>query len=333
MPHEIRPWAAIADRYDCTVLLGNGASIAVSQSFSYESLLRRAYDRGFIPDDARRLFDFFGTHDFELILRLVWQAANVNRSLEIPDARTQAAYINVRDCLIQTVRDIHPEYDQVSGHLPNIYQFLKRFKTVVSLNYDLLVYWTMTWGLDIEDRHSFKDCFLGSEFDSDWQRFRQPIWGDRSTTLVFYAHGSLVLARNLVEQEKKIHNRQAGLLAAILGEWQSARVVPLFVSEGTWDQKVSSIQNSYYLSTVYREVLASRRNTLVVYGWGFWEQDIHLLKRMANTGITRVAVSVFRGDQAYCNRVSETIRANLGPLVEVEFFDSESSGCWINPAV
>jgi hypothetical protein len=53
---------------------------------------------------------------------------------------------------------------------------------------------------------------------------------------------------------------------------------------------------------------------------------------MKDTGINRVAVSVFRGDQAYCNRVFQTIRDELGAHVEVEFFDSESPGCWIHPA-
>ena len=172
----------------------------------------------------------------------------------------------------------------------------------------------------------------GGAFDDDWQRFRQPIRGDRSTSLVFYAHGSLVLCRNLVEKERKIHNLQDGLLEAVLQRWQNGEVVPLFVSEGTWPQKVASIQNSYYLSTVYREVLKSQRDTLVVYGWGFAEQDIHLLQRMKDTGINRVAVSVFRGDQAYCNRVLQTIHDELGARVEVEFFDSESPGCWIHQA-
>lgn len=85
----------------------------------------------------------------------------------------------------------------------------------------------------------------GGAFDDDWQRFRQPIRGDRSTSLVFYAHGSLVLCRNLVEQERKIHKLQDGLLEAVLQRWQNGEVVPLFVSEGTWTQKVASIQNSY----------------------------------------------------------------------------------------
>lgn len=332
MPFEIRPWDAIAEHYGCTILLGNGASISVSPSFSYGSLLQHAAERNLLSDDTRRLFDFFQTNDFELVLRIVWQASNVNRSLGIQDDRTHAAYVGLRDCLIQTVRDIHPEHGAVSAYLPSIYQFLKRFKTIVSLNYDLVVYWAMTYGLDIDDQHAFKDCFVaGGVFNDDWQRFRQPIRGDRSTSLVFYAHGSLVLCRDLVEQERKIHNLQNGLLEAVLQRWQNGEVVPLFVSEGTWAQKVASIQNSYYLSTVYREVLKSQRDTLVVYGWGFAEQDIHLLRRLKDTGINRVAVSVFRGDQVYCNRVFQTIRDELGAHVAVEFFDSESPGCWIHP--
>lgn len=334
MPFVIRSWDDISANYGCTILLGNGASIAVSPSFTYQSLLGHAAERRFLPEDVQQLFQFFRTHDFELVLRIVWQASNVNRSLQIPDQRTHAAYVRLRDGLIQTVRDIHPEYGYVSAHLPNIYQFLKRFRTVISLNYDLVLYWAMTYGLDVEDQHAFKDCFVGGGvFSDDWQRFRQPIGRERSTTLVFHAHGSLVLCRSLVEQELKIHNQGAHLLEAILQLWQNEQMVPLFVSEGTWEQKVTSIQNSYYLSTVYREVLKSPRNTLVVYGWGFADQDLHLLQRMSGTGINRVAVSVFRGDQAYCNRVFQTIHDTFGPHVAVEFFDSESPGCWIHPAL
>jgi len=330
MPFEVKHWEAIAESYGCTILLGNGASISVNPRFSYTSLLEHATEQNLFPENSQQLFDFFHTSDFELVLRIVWQASNVNRSLQIPDDRTNAAYIGLRDCLIQTVRNIHPEHDAVAARLPNIYQFLKRFKTVISLNYDLVVYWAMTYGLDIDDQHAFKDCFLGGTFDDDWQRFRQPIFGNRSTSLVFYAHGNLALCRNLIEEERKIHNNQGGLLEAILQRWQSGEVVPLFVSEGTWQQKVASIQNSYYLSTVYREVLKSPRDTLVVYGWGFAEQDIHLLRRMKDTGINRIAVSVFRRNQAYCNEAFQRIHDELGAHIDVEFFDSESPGCWIH---
>lgn len=222
-------WAQIAPNYHRgTILLGNGASIAVSPSFGYGSLLDHAQRRGLLADDVDRLFRFFGTSDFELILRLVWQASNVNRSLQIPDDRTHQAYLNVRECLIQAVRDVHPEYDLVSGQLPGMYQFLKGFDTVISLNYDLLVYWTMTYGLNVQDGHLFKDCFQRSgAFDDAWMRFREP-FRERTNTLVFYPHGSLALCRNAVERELKIHNAGEGLLEAILQAWRSEQVVPLW---------------------------------------------------------------------------------------------------------
>jgi hypothetical protein len=332
MLYPVMQWAQIADNYRRgTIVLGNGASIAVSPSFGYGSLLDHAQGRGLLTDDVNRLFQFFGTFDFELILRLVWQASNVNRSLRIPDDRTHQAYLNVRECLIQAVRNVHPDYELVSDQLPSMYQFLRNFDTVLSLNYDLLVYWTMTYGLNVQDGHLFKDCFLGNgAFDDSWWRFRTPL-RERTNTLVFYPHGSLALCRNAVEQEFKIHNSnsEAGLLEAILQEWCRERVVPLFVSEGTMQQKVSSIQNSYYLSTVYREVLTSQQVTLTLYGWGLGEHDRHLLKRMRGTGIQRVAVSVFRDDQGYCNYAYQVVQDDLGP-VHVDFFDSGSPGCWIH---
>ena len=34
---------------------------------------------------------------------------------------------------------------------------MKRFRTVISLNYDLVLYWAMTYGLDIDDQHAFRE--------------------------------------------------------------------------------------------------------------------------------------------------------------------------------
>jgi len=329
VPFEIQPWANISANYKDTILLGNGASIAVSPRFAYASLLQHAFNQGLLPNDVEQLFHFFQTDDFELVLRLVWQASNVNMALEIPDARTHNAYFGVRESLIQAVRNIHPEYNNISGQLPNIYSFLKGFNTAISLNYDLIVYWAMTYGLDIQDQHSFKDCFVNGYFDENWQRFRESIgYHDRSITLVFYPHGSLILCRNTVEQESKICAQRVELLGSILSLWQDEQFIPLFVSEGSAHQKVSAIQNSYYLSTIYREVFPSPKENLTIYGWDFGEHDIHILRKMANTGIRRVAISVFGNDQAYCNRSYQIVRENLGPHTHVDFFDCESNGCW-----
>lgn len=330
MPYEIKQWNDIAQKYGDTLILGNGASVAVNDSFLYGSLLERARTDKLISDDVQQVFDFFNTQDFELVLRTVWQATNINSALKIEDKRTREAYLNVRAALIRAVREVHPQHDTVSPHFPAIYQFLKRFDTVISLNYDLILYWTMMYGFNVKDGHLFKDCFVNGEFHDDWEELRTPIRGADAVTLVFYPHGSLVLSRDKVEQERKIRGGDTRLLDAILSQWETEEVVPLFVSEGTWQQKVSAIRSSYYCSTVYREVLASEHRTLTIFGWGLGEQDMHILDRMKGAGVASVAVSVYQKRQADCNHAAHVIAEKLGGGVEVEFFDSGSRDCWIN---
>lgn len=335
MEYSVKKWAQIAENYNRgTIVLGNGASIAVSPNFKYSSLLGNVQN-GELPEDVSSLFTFFNTDDFELILRLLWQVYNVNRALKISDARTNQAYFNVRESLIKAVRNMHPSHEKVKDRLASMYQFLKSFNTVLSLNYDLLVYWTMTHGLNIKDGHQFKDCFINGKFDENWQRLRTP-YLEKTNTLVFYPHGCLALGRDAEENEMKLESNEAGrvmssasgLLETIFGWWNENWCIPLFVSEGTMAQKITSILSSHYLSTVYLEVLPLKRETLTLYGWGLGEQDRHLLRRMRESGIKRVAVSVYGDDQGYCQHVSQTIQKDLGE-VQVDFFDSKSSGCWI----
>lgn len=326
MPFEIHDWNDIADGFERgTVVIGNGASIAVDPGFRYQSLLDEARRRGLFTAEIEDLFRSFDTADFELVLRLVWHATKVNSSLGIPDGLTDRVYQDIRRALIETVREIHPQHFEVIERLPSMYRFLKQFSTVLSLNYDLLVYWTMTHGLNIQDGHTFKDCFLSNgQFDDDWPRFRE-LYRERSNTLVFYPHGSLALCRDILENERKVHDGGTGLLDAIQERWNSERYVPLFVSEGTAVQKHSSIQNSYYLSTIYREVIPSLLGSLTIFGWGMGDQDIHLLQRLGRAQVNRVACSVHGSNQRYCAEADRAIRDQLGEI-EIVFFDSTSAG-------
>ncbi|WP_236040774.1 DUF4917 family protein [Marinobacter nauticus] len=330
MPFEIHPWSDISDMFADTLLLGNGASIAVDDRFRYQSLKQHAIDNGLFNTDVQSLFDFFHTDDFELILRIVWQATNVNKALEIDDEKTEQAYRHVRDCLIAAVRDIHPEHGVVSDKLPAIAKYMKGFSKIVSLNYDLIVYWAMMYGNELNNRHMFKDCFVSSKFDDEWSRFSDAYGNHDSCSLVFYPHGNLILARDKLENERKISSGANGLLESILQKWERGSYVPLFVSEGTKQQKQKSIQSSYYLNTLYREVLTSVQDNLVVFGWGIGEHDLHILERAAKSNVRRIAFSVFGDDQPYCNRVSQLVRDEFRQPCEVLFFDAESPECWTN---
>lgn len=328
MPLEIYSWSEISGQFNENLLLGNGASIAVDDRFKYRSLKEHAIENGLFSEDVQSLFEFFRTDDFELVLRLVWQSTNVNAALDIEDNRTEQAYYNVRDCLIDAVRNIHPEYGEVEEHLPPIASFMKGFKTIVSLNYDLIVYWAMMYGNELRNGHRFKDCFPGKGFDDDWNRFRESYGDEKDISLVFYPHGNLILARDKLENERKIASAGNGLLGSILGKWANGSYVPLFVSEGTKAQKKKSIKTSFYLNTVYREVLPSFSNSVVFYGWGAGEQDRHILDQIARSKPSKVAFSVRNKDQGYCNRMNELVKQVSGEACETFFYDCASAGCW-----
>lgn len=325
---DIFDWDEIKDRYvGGAILLGNGASIAVDHAFSYGSLLDRAREGGRLTEDVERLFYCFNTSDFELILRMVWHAANVNKILGVQDSVTQQAYENLRSCLVEVVRDSHSHYQGIQRDLPCISNFLRDFETVLSLNYDLIVYWAMMYNNKQGHGHIFKDCFNDSQFRGDWWSLRQ-LYRERANTLVFYPHGNLALCRDYLDREWKIAQTDGDLLGSILDTWERGDGVPLFVSEGTREQKINSIHNSYYLSVVYREVLTNLHPSLTIYGWGFGDQDQHLLEQIAHSTIERVAISVYRRDEVYCHRALALVKEVLGRHVQVDFFDSGSPGCW-----
>lgn len=330
---EIYKWGEIQGHfYNAKLILGNGASIAIDLRFSYSSLLEYAKHNNLLSDDINLLFKYFETNDFELVLRLVWQAAKVNKSFKIEDNKTYNAYVNLRNALIKAVQSIHPSYEEVQPHLPQILDFIRHFRFIYTLNYDLILYWAIMYGNDNDDMYSFKDCFIDGDFEGNW-RYLCNDYNGKASRLVFYPHGSLLLGQNIVEKEHKILKYgMSSLLERILDVWESEDVIPLFVSEGTSKQKVNAINHSNYLNTIYREALGAFDNRIVIYGWGIGDQDLHILRALKNyyLGRFKFGVSVYGNDQIFCNRVNELLNREF-PGCTVFFFNSESSGCWNNP--
>jgi len=252
----MKTWAAIADDFNDGLVLGNGASIAFDQRFSYGSLRETAQETDLISENVNKVFAHLETDDFEFVLRMLWHASMINQALDIPDSRTTEAYESVREALIKVVGAIHVSYeDVVIDRLPAAAGFMSRFSTVASLNYDLLVYWALMHD-NADGTIRFKDCFVNGRFDSDCYRFREPLGENPTPTLIFYPHGNLALAADVHGVETKLQaTDNANLLATIFAQWRSGDMAPVFVSEGLPQQKMASIRRSPYLSTVYEDIL------------------------------------------------------------------------------
>lgn len=352
MEFEIYQWKDIESEFnDSTLLIGNGSSVALDGNFSYKTLKKYAENKESFNDDVLELFEEFDTDDFELILRLVWHATVINEKLGVRDKKTKRAYENVREALINTVRDIHSSYDVVENSLPYLYGFTKKFRTIISLNYDLIMYWILMYGNRQTDGHKFKDCFVNGSFRRDWYELRNRL-KEKENTLVFYPHGNLCLARNILDEEIKIEANGVNLLNTILEKWNSEEVIPLFISEGTKEKKLKAIETSAYLSIVYHEVLPEILNfykpptdkyfdNLVIYGWSLGKHDEHILKQILNPmnkksrniKRNRLAISIYEPTQEKCFDVYKKIKKVLGEeiVMKLYFFDSTDAGCWNNP--
>ena len=337
--YPINQWNDIKGSYkNGSLIIGNGASMALHSKFGFSSLKEEAEKLKLFNEDISKLFTEFDTCDFELILRLVWHAKLVNSHLGINDPKIDEAYENIRTALIHVVQEVHCEHAEIANKLPQLYQFTKDFQTIVSLNYDLILYWIRMYGNDKNinnDGHTFKDCFIGNgEFDHDWERFRQPYGGNqKDVTLTFYQHGNLSILRDAKNTENKLQRDYSkSLLEVITSQWSDEKI-PLFVAEGTGAKKLESIKSSPYLSTIFYEVLSNlitKTTNLVIYGWGMGDQEDHLIQQIfkART-VGKVAISTYSKDQDECHRIFRLIK-EIAPNIEIEFFDSQSSGCWNN---
>lgn len=349
MTYKVHVWNSIKDEFKkSTLIIGNGASIALDPNFSYTSLMEYAKRNQQLNDDVLSLFEYFKTNDFEHVLRLVWHAAVINKVLEITDQRTQEAYENVRNSLIETVRTIHSGWSEISVNFETLYKFTKEFENIISINYDLILYWIIMYGNNQNDGHIFKDCFVDGKFREDWAELRNS-FRERINTLVFYPHGNLCLVRNINDSEFKISASSLNnLLETILDRWNSEKYVPLFICEGTKEKKMAAIRRSPYLNTIYSEVLPSILEksllypdsfNLVIYGWSIGEHDHHIIEKILdqksnlNNESIKIAIGLYTPTQHECFRIEKIIKdtLNVSELqLKLYFFKSTNLGCWNN---
>lgn len=347
---RIYSWKELKEKYPIwdTLLLGNGASIAIHDEFCYSSLYDKAKRDGLLSR-SEAIFKQFDTENFEHVLLACWYAEKVNTALGITGTEGEGDVLKnasdeVRNSLINAVHGVHPKFS-ISSELKNVLktisEFAKDFKTIFVLNYDLLFYWAMNLYND-NHKNWFKDLFVkDSEFVFDLDKYRVPFKQNKGASLVFYPHGNIFISRDCVGIEKKLNlGGEDNFLECIKNTWENGDL-PVFVSEGKSEQKLNAIRRSRYLSRVYEDLLSKEiKKSLVIYGWSFSENDGHIMDAIAENDIERIAVSVYTGGsdeekRIFCDRVNENIknmknRKTPKRDVETMFFDSRSPGCWNN---
>lgn len=295
---------------NATLILGNGSSISYSSKFAYSSL----YDEAAFTDEEKQLFDKFKTNNFEYILRKLFQAGEVNKVLELDRGKkVNSVYEDIRLKLIETIRRIHPvmsDIDPATVH-DRVFGSMMGYRYIIDLNYDFILYWILSAQNKCpfpSENHEHEKKYKGSPFDHFYDGFHYDENRNLSfdydnidnlrdsnanrKTGIFYPHGNLLFVRARNNGETLKIKSSGNLIDAVDESWTNGNT-PLFVSEGTKGQKMSSIRSDSYLNYVYNEVLGHLTEFIVVYGWSMSECDDHLVHKIFhNERVKKVAVSI-----------------------------------------
>jgi len=310
---ELLTWPELKEQGWNGILIGNGASRAVWHRFAYGSLLEKAKSNEIshpLTAADLRVFDGLATENFERVLAALATAVLVNRSYEVDAQFLRAKYDGIRNALVEAVHAVHVPWALLSPEIRvAIRTEMLNYNVVYSTNYDLLVYWAVMEG----GATGFKDYFWNAGmFSLD----NTEVW-DKST-IVFYLHGGLHLSKLTTGQTMK---RVAGLVNLLdsFGTDQEG-ATPLFVSEGTSEDKRRSIYNSDYLAFAYNEFV-HHEGPLVIFGHSLGAGDGHLISAIRQQSTKRIAISIVPGDEHQIVETKAHFRHYL-PDFELFFFDA-----------
>lgn len=286
---ELEDWNALrATTSFSGLLIGNGASLAVWPQFSYDSLFEKAQTTRNRPLGLTELsvFKAMDTNNFEQVLSALKTTIKVNAALTISSSSPRNRYFAIKEALIHAVRSVHLPWKQVQASgLQRINQALGEYRSVYTTNYDLLNYWAI-----MQAPQKFKDLFWSEDSTFDL--------GNTETkgTRILYLHGGLHLVKNLDGSTRKLTSSESTLLGSFaintLGD------VPLFVSEGSAEDKLKAIRNSDYLSFCYGQ-LAEHNGALCIFGHSLSAQDNHIVQALLDARIKTLAVSIYPRSQAF----------------------------------
>jgi Domain of unknown function (DUF4917) len=317
------------------LLLGNGFSRALRDDiFSYDALFDRANFKR-ISAEARKSFDELGTTDFEVVMKALRQASILQGVYE-PNSDVGKRMLEdikaLRTVLASTIASNHP--DRPSDVSVTAYakcrRFLANFDHTYSLNYDLLLYWTVMQDEiepPIEEDDGFRTPDGGPEEYVTWD-----VEKTKKQNL-FFLHGALHLFDAGSELKKFTwKNTGVALIDQIRGALDKD-MFPVIVAEGTSEQKVDRIMHSGYLNRGYRS-FAEIGGTLVVFGHSMAESDQHIWNLIRKNKVRDMLVSLHDDPESPTNlRIRARANALVGtrpprrPL-KVQFFDAVSAAVW-----
>ncbi|MDF3078014.1 MAG: hypothetical protein K0S09_1903 [Sphingobacteriaceae bacterium] len=321
----IRQWEQLKSKYENPdLLIGNGFSISLSDNFRYQSLFKTFISKTHEP--FSNLFQQFDTTNFELILKFLTSASKVNSILNLPTELIDEAIQELKNGLIESIKEVHPRATDIDwDRIKKITSQLADFGDIYSTNYDLYLYHIIMVANDISREKTksgvYHDYFWGNS-SPGYTQFMP--YQELKLKSVHYLHGALfIFNRDIFDL--KIKKDEEELIERISSEIQKGNF-PLFITEGSGADKLSSIHRSNYLSFCLDKLKEHKKSAVIVYGNSLSAFDSHIVDALRQSNRALV-ISIYTKDRSEIELKNEKYNIlmqfnNYKP--EIEFIDSAS---------
>ncbi len=184
------------------ILLGNGFSISLCKSFSYKRLYEVARDE--LPENDRLstelcgLFNDLETEDFEKVLAHLEVANIVMSHYKKGKLKNsiQKDFKKVGNIFAKSILHVHPRFQnkiELATYTDAI-GFFENFSKIFTLNYDLLLYWTIMNKMELEKKGFAASIPIRDGFGKKAsEQMNNLVWSTSNPQDVFYLHGAIHL--------------------------------------------------------------------------------------------------------------------------------------------
>lgn len=325
------------------LLLGNGFSMAYNpERFSFTSLLENAVERGLMVTTSPiyQVFTQFDTKDFEEVVKLLETSTKVLKTYGILSEEDEKNILDdsmsLKKYLVDVITNNHP--DKITEISDDEFLksacFIKNFEKVFTLNYDLLLYWSCIKLQSFIEKKRIEDSLLKIsdgfydpyEHSTDYVVFEN---GGKSFNVNFL-HGGLHIFDKKSEIIKNTFSRTDKSLKEQTLENLNKDIYPLFVSEGTSEQKKAKIIHNAYLNHCYKSLsnIGTKNSSLVIFGTLLKRNDIHIRKAILKSNVANIYIGVSTENEAkeFDDFTEESTK--LKKAKKIYFYDYRTVKVW-----
>ena len=141
-------------------------------------------------------------------------------------------------------------------------------------------------------------------------------------TRLLYLHGGMHLVKNFDGSARKLLSSESTLLGSFAVN--ALDDVPLFVCEGSSEEKLKVIRGSDYLSFCHTQ-LAGHQGALCIFGHALGKQDAHIVDAVRKARPQSLALSILPRSESFIQHQKRHYSALFAELgVELKFFNAKT---------